>query len=70
MILTQVELQSTDDERQVYWLNTETYPPLKIGRGVKIKETPHFWKINRVFITLKEEDLPAKAKVGTIVELN
>jgi hypothetical protein len=72
-MFTQVELISTKREVRVYWLQHDKYneQPIRAGRGVRIlEETPYFC-INRVFLTLKDRsDLPVKANVGTIVELN
>lgn len=72
-MFTQVELVSTKNEVAVYWLdhNIHEQLPLTAGRGVRIAEADQYWKINRVFTTLSQVDsLPAKARIGTIVELN
>ena len=72
-MLTQVELISTNHEVQVYWLDYSSYDNVNIrpGRRVKIAEADPFWYINRVFTTLKSiSDLPTRARVGTVIELN
>jgi hypothetical protein len=72
-MFTQVELISTNRELRVYWLQHEqdNHAPLRVGRGVRILEELPYFSINRVFTTLKNrKDLPVKANVGTIVELN
>ena len=71
MIRTQVEVQNAQGTFKVYWLdhNPHEHRPLKAGHGIRISEEG-FCRINRIFTTLNTEDLPVKAKIGTIVELN
>ena len=69
----QTELVSTKDETAIYWLNhdVEKYHPIRVGRGVRIAESNSYWRVNRVFTTMKNlEDLPVKHRIGTIVEIN
>ena len=72
MLRTQVEFETADNRFPVYWINHDraTQVPLRVNKGVRIAEEPEFCKINRVFTTLRDENLPAVAKIGTIVELN
>lgn len=72
-MFTQVELVSSNDEVAVYWLNynPSNQKPIQVGHGVRLAEVDHFWKINQVLMSLKNiEDLPVKARIGTVVELN
>lgn len=72
-MFTQVELVSTKEEIAVYWLNHDRNAnvPVREGRGVRIKESDSYWRINRVCTTLRHlSDLPEKHRIGTIVELN
>lgn len=75
-MLTQVELVSAsrpDEKVAVYWIdhNLDTQAPLRAGRGIRLAESDLYWRVNRVFTTLSRvEDLPVKARIGTIVELN
>jgi hypothetical protein len=71
---TQVELVSIrNDEPLVYWLynNLNTQPKLKAGHGIRIREETPYFRVNRVFTTLRNlSDLPTKSRVGTIVDIN
>jgi hypothetical protein len=72
-MFTQVELISTKDEVAVYWLdhNLDEHKALRAGLGVKIVEADSYWRINRIFMTLKNlADLPVKHRIGTVIELN
>lgn len=72
-MFTQVELVSTKEETAVYWLDHDQHAtiPIRSGRGVRIAESDSYWRINRVFTTMRHlSDLPVKHRIGTIIELN
>lgn len=70
-MFTQVELVA-GNEVSVYWLSRNLGQPLlKAGQIVRLVESPHYWRVNRVFTTVPcVGDLPSKHCIGTIVELN
>ena len=72
-MFTQAELVSTKEEVVVYWLDHDVSGsvPIRVGRGVRLAETKAYWRVNRVFTTMKNlADLPVKHRIGTIVEIN
>lgn len=71
-MITQVELKS-GEECKVYWVKHDigTQRPLELGRGIRLAECAPFWTINRIFVSLSDNaELPPKARIGTILELN